>query len=37
MQHQLQLAAEPFAAITSDKKTIESRSLDAKRQDYSWQ
>lgn len=32
MNHQLQLATEPFKAIVSGKKTIESRLFDAKRQ-----
>jgi len=31
-QHALQLATEPFEAITSGKKTIESRLYDEKRQ-----
>lgn len=30
--HQLKLAAEPFNAITSGNKTIESRLFDDKRQ-----
>ena len=32
MTHQLTLATEPFNAITSDNKTIESRLYDEKRQ-----
>lgn len=35
MIHQLQLATEPFEAITSGKKTIESRLFDEKRQKIS--
>lgn len=30
--HHLQLAAEPFEAITNGRKTIESRLYDEKRQ-----
>lgn len=32
MKHELQLATEPFKAIISGKKTIESRLFDEKRQ-----